>query len=119
MGDAAHGIHPLAGQGVNLGFLDAATLIDVLQEARAVGRPMGAIATLRRYERARRGANLEMLGAMDLFKRLFSNSNPSLSLLRNMGLSLADHSGPIKHLLMRRAMGLIGERPSLARYRPG
>ncbi len=118
VGDAAHGIHPLAGQGVNLGFLDVATLIDVLQEARDVGRPLGAIATLRRYERARIGANLEMLGAMDLFKRLFSNRNPSLSLLRNLGLSLADHSGPIKHLLMRRAMGLIGERPSLARYRP-
>ena len=116
IGDAAHGIHPLAGQGVNLGFLDAATLTDTLQDARQAGRALGAFSTLRRYERARRGADMVMLGVMDLFKRLFSNDNTPLSLIRNLGLDLADTSGPIKHLIMRRAMGLTGELPTLSRH---
>ena len=118
VGDAAHGIHPLAGQGVNLGFLDAAELIDVLTAARQAGRPLGSLNTLRRYERARRSADMEMLALMDLFKRLFSNELPPLRLLRNLGLRLADASGPFKGLLVRRAMGLTGELPSLVRYRP-
>ncbi len=113
IGDAAHGIHPLAGQGVNLGLMDAATLVDVLVAARAAGHAIGSMATLRRYERTRRGATIGMLGAMDFFKRLFSNENPPLTLLRNLGLNLADASGPVKHLMIRRAMGLVGELPSL------
>ncbi|MEN8177130.1 MAG: UbiH/UbiF/VisC/COQ6 family ubiquinone biosynthesis hydroxylase [Pseudomonadota bacterium] len=115
VGDAAHAIHPLAGQGVNLGFLDAATLIEVLIAARDSGRNIGGIPTLRRYERARKGANLGMLGAMDFFKRFFSNDVPPLKVARNLGLSLADHAGPVKHLIIKRAMGLTGERPALAR----
>ncbi|MCG8426976.1 MAG: UbiH/UbiF/VisC/COQ6 family ubiquinone biosynthesis hydroxylase [Chromatiales bacterium] len=115
VGDAAHGIHPLAGQGVNLGFLDAAALVDVLVEAREHGRALSSMATLRRYERARKGANIAMLGAMDGFKRLFSNRNLPLALLRNLGLSLADAAGPIKQLITRRALGLVGELPKLAR----
>ncbi|MES9963356.1 MAG: UbiH/UbiF/VisC/COQ6 family ubiquinone biosynthesis hydroxylase [Candidatus Sedimenticola sp. 20ELBAFRAG] len=117
VGDAAHGIHPLAGQGVNLGFLDMAVLLDVLLDARKAGRELGGMGTLRRYERARKGANIAMLGAMDMFKRLFSNRNPSLTLIRNMGLSLANAGGPVKHVIIRRALGLIGELPSLARRR--
>ncbi|MCP3868052.1 MAG: UbiH/UbiF/VisC/COQ6 family ubiquinone biosynthesis hydroxylase [Gammaproteobacteria bacterium] len=115
IGDAAHGIHPLAGQGVNLGFMDAAALADALVEARACERPLGSLSTLRRYERARKGANMGMLGAMDLFKRLFSNRNLPLKGIRNLGLGLADHSGPVKQMIMRRAMGMVGERPTLAR----
>ncbi|MCP4995065.1 MAG: 2-octaprenyl-3-methyl-6-methoxy-1,4-benzoquinol hydroxylase, partial [Gammaproteobacteria bacterium] len=69
----------------------------------------------RRYEGARRGADRVMLGVMDLFKRLFSNDNRPLSLIRNLGLDLADASGPIKHVIMRRAMGLTGELPALTR----
>lgn len=118
IGDAAHAIHPLAGQGVNLGFLDAATLAETLIDARAAGRPIGALATLRRYERARKGANMGMLGAMDAFKRTFSNEILPLRLVRNLGLSLADRSGPLKRLMIKRAMGLAGELPRLARYSP-
>ena len=114
VGDAAHGVHPLAGQGVNLGFLDAAVLADVLDEAKRAGRPVGGRPTLRRYERARKGGNIAMLGAMDLFKRLFGNDRVPLVLLRNLGLTAADRAGPLKQALTRRAMGLSGELPRLA-----
>lgn len=115
VGDAAHGIHPLAGQGVNLGFLDAATLVDVLEEALRRRRPLGSLQTLRRYERARRAEDLVMLTLTDLFKRTFSNRNPLLSRLRSSGLELADRVGPLKHLMARRGMGLDGPLPRLAR----
>lgn len=119
IGDAAHGIHPLAGQGVNLGFLDAAVLAETLLDSNRYGRPLGSLAGLRRYERARKANNLEMLALMDLFKRFFSNDNQPLTLLRNLGLNLVDASGPLKRALVRRAMGLTGELPKLADHHPG
>jgi 2-octaprenylphenol hydroxylase len=115
VGDAAHAIHPLAGQGVNLGLLDAAALTDVLAQARYRSRPLGSMTMLRRYERARKGANLAMMSAMDVFKRLFSNDNPALYLARNLGMRATDLAAPVKHAIMRRALGVSGERPSLAR----
>jgi 2-octaprenylphenol hydroxylase len=115
VGDAAHAMHPLAGQGVNLGFMDAMTLVDVIKEAYAAGRAIGSISTLRRYERARKGPNMAMLAAMDSFKRIFSNDLLPLKLMRNLGLDVADRSGFVKHQLIRRAMGMSGELPSLAK----
>ncbi|MEW8638681.1 MAG: UbiH/UbiF/VisC/COQ6 family ubiquinone biosynthesis hydroxylase [Candidatus Thiodiazotropha endolucinida] len=117
VGDAAHAMHPLAGQGVNLGFMDAMTLADVVIDAYRTGRAIGSIATLRRYERARKGPNMAMLAAMDAFKRIFSNDVMPLKLIRNLGLDVANRSGVIKHQLIRRAMGMSGELPSLARVR--
>jgi 2-polyprenylphenol 6-hydroxylase len=115
IGDAAHVIHPLAGQGVNLGLLDAATLAEVLSDAVAADRNIGSFKVLRRYERWRKGDNLLMLGIMDGFKRLFGNTLPPVRLLRNLGLNLTDAAGPLKNLIARRAMGLEGDLPRLAR----
>jgi 2-octaprenylphenol hydroxylase len=115
IGDAAHAVHPLAGQGVNLGFLDAAALAAALQEARHKRRDIGGLWALRRYERARRGENMLMLGAMDGFKRMFSNALPPLAALRSAGLSAVDRMAPAKHLFMRHALGLGDDLPPLAR----
>jgi 2-octaprenylphenol hydroxylase len=115
VGDAAHVIHPLAGQGVNLGLLDAATLIDVLVRARNRKRVLGGFPNLRRYERARMGDNVIMQTAMDGFKRLFSNQLLPLKLARNLGLGMVDHAPSIKHMIARQALGTSGELPSLAK----
>ena len=117
VGDAAHVIHPLAGQGVNLGLLDAGVLVDVLTEARERGEALGGFGVLRRYERARKGHNLAVQMAMDAFKHLFGNQNPALHLLRNLGLGLADHIPPLRHQFERVALGQGIELPSLARIR--
>jgi 2-octaprenylphenol hydroxylase len=118
VGNAAHAIHPLAGQGLNLGVSDAAALAEVLLEAHTKKLDIGELATLRRYERWRKADNVAVMAAMDGFKRLFSNDSTPLSLLRNLGLSLADHAGPVKNMLIRRAMGLDGDLPRLSRGLP-
>jgi 2-octaprenyl-3-methyl-6-methoxy-1,4-benzoquinol hydroxylase len=115
VGDAAHMIHPLAGQGVNIGLLDAAALAEVLAKARRAGRDIGSSAVLREYESMRRNSNLLMMTAMDFFYRAFGNANVPLRFVRNLGLGLAERITPAKKLVMRYAMGLDGSLPKLAR----
>ncbi len=113
IGDAAHGIHPLAGQGVNLGLLDVACLAEVLAEGQRQQRDLGALALLRRYERWRKGDNLAMAYMMDGFNDLFSNNNSLLKNLRNLGLSLSDQIPVLKRQMMHYAMGDRGDLPPL------
>ena len=115
IGDAAHVVHPLAGQGANLGLLDAATLAEVIRDAVRVKQDIGSFAVLRRYERWRKGDNLLTMSVLDGFKRLFGASSPPLRLLRNTGLNLVDALDPLKIQIMRHAMGLAGDLPKLAR----
>ena len=115
IGDAAHSIHPLAGQGVNLGVADAASLVQVITQALKEDKDIGALQVLRRYERWRKGENLSMMFAMDAFKRLFGNEHAAVRWARNTGLNLTDHLPPLKQLIIRQAMGLSGELPDLAR----
>jgi 2-octaprenyl-3-methyl-6-methoxy-1,4-benzoquinol hydroxylase len=112
IGDAAHTIHPLAGQGVNLGILDAAALADVLLDTG--GKHIGNVQVLGRYERWRRLDNLMMQTTMDLFYRAFRSPLPPLRLLRDLGFNLANRLTPAKHQAMRYAMGLAGRQPRLA-----
>ena len=114
-GDAAHAVHPLAGQGVNLGFLDAAALAEVLAAGVAEGRDPGDHALLRRYERWRKGENLMAMAAFDGLNRLFSNDSVLLGGLRRAGFSVVDRLGPLKSMFIRRAMGVDGDLPAAAR----
>ena len=106
VGDASHVIHPLAGQGVNLGFKDVRELAAVLQDARHAGRDIGSLPVLRRYERARKGDNMATMLAMDGFKHLFGTSAPPVRWLRNAGLNIFDAATPVKNMIIRSAMGL-------------
>ena len=114
-GDAAHGIHPIAGQGLNLGLKDAAALTDVVLDAAALGRDFGAIDVLARYERWRRFDSLTMAMAMDGLNRLFSNDVAPLRLLRDLGMGIADRIGPMRRFFMRHAGGDVGRLPRLMR----
>ena len=107
VGDAAHGIHPIAGQGLNLGFRDIAALANLLIAAHAGGEDLGAAALLRRYQAARRPDNLLMLAATDTLDRLFSNDIPPLRLARGLGIAAVHRIGPLKRMFMRRAMGAL------------
>ena len=117
MGDAAHTVHPLAGQGMNLGLLDAAVLADVLLRAQAEGEDFGDLRVLRRYERHRKGDNLGMLLALDALHRLFGISGSVVPSLRAIGLSTLDATPFAKAMLMRQALGLRGELPAAAKRR--
>jgi 2-octaprenyl-3-methyl-6-methoxy-1,4-benzoquinol hydroxylase len=115
VGDAAHMINPLAGQGVNIGLLDAAALGEVLIDAAKKGLELGDLTVLKRYEKLRRNENLKMMTVMDIFYRVFSNEVLPVKFIRNLGLGLAERILPAKNKIMRSAMGLEGNLPKLAR----
>ena len=114
IGDAAHTVHPLAGQGVNLGILDAAALAETLLTGAGAKCDLGSHALLRRYERARKGADLEMQALTGGLRYLFGSSLPGAHTLRDAGLRLTEHLPVLKNYFMRRASGLAGELPRLA-----
>ncbi|MEW6446291.1 MAG: UbiH/UbiF/VisC/COQ6 family ubiquinone biosynthesis hydroxylase [Pseudomonadota bacterium] len=114
-GDSAHTIHPLAGQGVNLGFMDVAALAETLAAARARNQDIGALHVLQAYERRRRGENLLMQSAMDAFHHLFKPARGPLPWLRGLALRAANDIAPLRRLLTRRATGRDGDLPHCAR----
>jgi 2-octaprenylphenol hydroxylase len=106
VGDAAHTIHPLAGQGVNLGFKDVAALSEELLRGNKAGIALGDLSLLQRYQRRRQGDNLLMMGAMEGFKRLFAAEQPMIRLLRNQGMRLFNRASVVKQHVVMQAMGL-------------
>lgn len=115
IGDAAHTIHPLAGQGVNLGLMDAAALAEVVLQAVEQQEDWSSEYILRRFQRARRSDNLQMAASMEGFKQLFNSEQPVLRLLRNVGMNLMNGTPLVKNHLVQQAMGLSGNLPALAR----
>lgn len=118
VGDAAHAVHPLAGQGINLAFLDAAALVDVVGDAIEAGDDPGELRVLRRYERWRKAEVLPAIAMLDGLKRLFFGGNPLQSRLRQGALGLAQSSVTAKRLFMQRALGVAGELPASVRRQP-
>ncbi|HVH74556.1 MAG TPA: UbiH/UbiF/VisC/COQ6 family ubiquinone biosynthesis hydroxylase [Stellaceae bacterium] len=118
VGEAAHLIHPIAGQGLNLGIRDVAALAELAIDARRLGLDIGAEGVLRDYQRWRRADAVLLAAVTDGLNRLFSNSLPPLKLARDLGLAAVDRMPPLKRLFMRHAMGTLGDLPRLARGRP-
>lgn len=112
-GDAAHGIHPIAGQGLNLGFKDVAALAEVIVEADRMGQDIGAIDVLERYQQWRRFDTFQMGVTTDVLNRLFSNDLAPLRSLRDVGLGIVDRLPKLKEFFIRQASGLSGETPRL------
>ncbi len=113
VGDAAHGVHPIAGQGVNLGYRDVAVLAELLLEQRKLGLDLGAESVLKHYQRWRRFDSMTMTAGTDILNRLFSNRSRSLSLARRAGMVAVNHMPPLKKYFMKHAMGLVGDLPRM------
>lgn len=118
IGNAAHTLHPIAGQGFNLGLRDVAALAQVLVDAHKAGRDPGDLAVLKDYARWRESDHRKVIGFTNALVHTFSNRFPPLSLARNLGLVATDLLPPLKHALARNAMGLSGKLPRLARGLP-
>jgi 2-octaprenyl-6-methoxyphenol hydroxylase len=115
LGDAAHGIHPIAGQGLNLGLKDAAALAEVVVEAARLGEDIGSLAVLDRYARWRRFDTVALAAATDVFTRLYSNDNPLLRAARGVGMGVVNAIGPARRFFMQEAGGAVGDLPRLLR----
>ena len=118
IGDAAHGMHPVAGQGMNMGLRDVAALAELVVDAHRLGLDPGDALQLERYGRWRRFDNMLMLGLTDGLVRLFSNDVAPLRLARDLGLAAVNRMAPVKRLFMRHAMGLVGDLPRLLNGQP-
>jgi 2-octaprenyl-6-methoxyphenol hydroxylase len=115
VGDAAHGMHPIAGQGLNAGLRDVAALAQVLGEARQRGEDFSAPDVLERYQRWRRFDIAALAATTDFSNRLFSNDNPLLRKLRGIGMGAIQAAAPLRRAMMREAAGLSGDLPDLMR----
>lgn len=115
LGDAAHGVHPIAGQGLNLGLKGAAALAEVLAEAARLGEDIGSEAVLERYARWRRFDTVSNAAGFDAFVRLFSNDQPLVRLARGVGMAVVNRIGPARRFFMQEAGGAVGDLPRLLR----
>jgi 2-octaprenylphenol hydroxylase len=115
LGDAAHVVHPLAGQGVNLGILDAAALAQLVLEATAAGEDPGALRVLRAYERWRKSEVALMSTAIDAFDRLLAHGTGPVARVAQAGLGVVNRSQELRRFFIQRALGLQGELPRVAR----
>lgn len=118
IGDAAHVIHPIAGQGLNMGLRDVAALTEVLVETARLGLDVGGYTCLEKYQRWRRFDNMVFIGATDSLTRLFSNDFRPLRMMRDMGLGIVNKTMPVKKFFMKHAMGLSGQLPKLVSGEP-
>jgi len=117
LGDAAHVIHPLAGQGVNIGLLDAASLAEVMAEAILHHRDFASTSTLRQYERWRRADNANLLLGVDLIKKIFDSDKQAIKQLRSLGLTITERIAIIKNSFTRHAVGDRSNLPVMARLK--
>lgn len=115
IGDAAHGVHPIAGQGLNAGLRDIAALFDVLSSAKMRGEDIGSLSVLTRYEQWRRFDTATLATATDMFNKLFSNNNSLLRAVRDAGMGLINAAPSLRRQFIREAAGLTGDLPSLMR----
>lgn len=113
VGDAAHGIHPISGQGFNLGLRDIAALADTIEDAARLGLDFGSAPVLEKYQRWRRFDVMSMIAATDGLNRLFSNNSAAIRFFRDAGLGIVQKIGPLKRAFMRAAMGTVGTLPRL------